>query len=593
MTRMRANVIPLILALVLGASCNSSSPGNNSSTTTTAPATTTTTAPTTTTTTVPAFLEYTWQFDKPSDYTYNSEVVSLNDGGSLLAELKQLPADAFWTSVYKDPRVLHGPEYHACALDPDKNIVAVGECTNFQTFIWESELMIGKYGQSGQLLAGWPKFYAGPGYSWNEGQNVIVDAAGNITVSGYVISTSRIFYMAIWRFDANGNMLPGWPQYPVGNHAFGTGVIQDSNGDIICCGGCGPTGYDYLLLVKYRPNGVLAPYWPKVYQVAAGQLTFANNLIQDSDGNLVVVGYTRPPSSANDALLDKFDKDGNELPGWPKVWDSGEGYDEYFSVSQDSNGDYCLVGRCEGSTEYLGISGSDGWLLVTRYGKDGTQLTTSGWPRIFDHGTYRSDNLDVWKGFVDTSGNIAAAVTVESDRHVETVKYGRDSTLFAGFPKTWDKAGYLDDTRGSAVDDLDNIYVVGYSYPYDLLADDYTTFLIKYPPGTYSTGRPSITAWQGTSYASLGGFSEKLGDGSGGIATYQLSADGTSWYYHDGTKWQKATTKFQVNTAAEVNSRIDKFPQDVGPGRLFIKIFLVSKGEEKVRLSSVTVKYKN
>ncbi len=194
---------------------------------------------------------------------------------------------------------------------------------------------------------------------------------------------------------------------------------------------------------------------------------------------------------------------------------------------------------------------------------------------------------------MDTSGNIAAAFTCESDRHVRTVKYGRDSTLYTGFPKIYNTAGYLDDTRGSAVDDLDNIYVVGYSYPYDYLADDYTTFLIKYPPGTYSTGRPSITAKQGTSYTSLDGFSEKLGDGSGGIATYQLSADGTSWYYHDGTKWQKATTKFQANTAAEVNSRVDKFPQDVGPGRLFIKIFLVSKGEEKVRLSSVTVKYKN
>jgi hypothetical protein len=607
MTRMRANLIPSILALVLVASCNSGSPDGKSSTTTTAPATSTTTS-------VPAFLEYTWQFDRPSDYTYSSEVVSLNDGGNLLAELKQLPADAFWTSVYKDPRVLHGPEYHACALDPDKNIVAVGECANFQTFIWESELMIGKYGQNGQLLAGWPKFYAGTGYSWNEGQNVVVDAEGNITVSGYVISTSRIFYMAIWRFDANGNMLPGWPQYPVGNHAFGTGVIQDANGDIVCCGGYGPTGYDNLVLVKYRPNGVIVSGWPRTYQVAAGQLTFGNNLIQDSDGNLVVVGYTQPmfgnnliqdsdstlvvagdaqPTwSANDAVLYKLDKDGNVLSGWPKVWDSGEGYDEFFSISQDSNGDYCLVGRCSGLTETLGTSGSDGRPLDTRYGKDGTQLTTSGWPRIYDHATYRSDSLDVWKGFVDTSGNIAAAFTCESDRHVRTVKYGRDSALFTGFPKIWDKAGYVDDTRGSAVDDLDNIYVVGYSDPYDPLVDDDTTFLIKYPPASYSTGRPSIIAKQGTSYTSLGGFSEKLGDGSSGIVTYQLSADGTTWSYHDGTKWQKATSKFQANTAAEVNSRIDKFPQDVGLGSLFIKIFLVSTGEQKVRLSSVTVKYK-
>jgi len=235
----------------------------------------------------------------------------------------------------------------------------------------------------------------------------VVDAGGNITVAGYTISdtTPRVWYFTVWRFDSNGNLLPGWPQYPGNNQAYGTGVVIDSNGDIVCCGGNTWTGL--MVLVKYRPNGSLVAGWPRTYQVS-GQFTFGYGLIQDSDGNYVVAGYTDVAGPAHNAVLYKL----------------------------DMNGDYCLVGRSQGTTV------NDGKLLVTRYSKNGDQLTSSGWPQI----------------------------------------YPRDGSMFYGFPRVFNRAGFSGETRSCGVDGLSNIYTVGYSRSNTSPDDDYSTFVIKYPP---------------------------------------------------------------------------------------------------------------
>jgi hypothetical protein len=534
--------------------------------------------------TSPGAKQHTWHFDQTSDYAYLTEVVAVDRGGNSLAQLKTLPKDYAWKASYTDPRPNHGPEYHNFALDPDRNVVAVGTDADFNT--WNSELILCKYNQKGQVISGWPKFYKQPGFRWHEGHDVVLDADGSITVAGYLISQENRWFLAVWRFDKRGKLLDGWPKTPVNSHSYGTGLVVDAKGDIFVCGSAGSTGYEQLVLVKLSVDGSVVSGWPKTYEVAGSLYNFAYDLIQDLAGNLVVAGYTQSTSvTQRRAALYKLDNAGKVLPGWPKLWDSGTGgNDEYFAVSQDRNGDYCLVGTTGGASK------TEGKLLVTRYSASGKQLTASGWPKVFPCEGYRDASPpDAWRGAVDSSGNIAAAVICQSDTQVRTVKYTKKAAMFSGYPKTYDRRYYYDATRSSGVDDLDNVYAVGYSE--SLLTDDYSTFIIKYPPSTYSTGRPWVTTENGVNYNKLSGFKETLGEENQGKVSYQLSPDGKAWYYHNGRHWQPAANKHQGNSAAQLNTRLGTFGQEVGAGTLHLRAFLVSNGKQKVQLDAVSVSY--
>jgi hypothetical protein len=424
---------------------------------------------------------------------------------------------------------------------------------------------------------------------------------GNITVAGYVITRGEQWRFATWRFDENGNMLPGWPQYPVGSHSYGISAIIASDGDIVACGGYGSTGLGSMVLVKYKTDGTLVAGWPKTYRVANSNENFGYDLIQDADGNLVVAGYTAASEDGpRDAVLWKLDANGAPIDGWPKAWDSGMAiYDEYFSVSQGANGDYCLVGTTDGTTP------ENGRLMVARCDKDGSSL--DGWPRVLNgNGLRDASPPDAWRGSGDVSGAIVGAGTYVVDQpagtpaaelpdtRVNKVRYGSDGSMMKGFPKSLDRPGYMDATRSSTVDENGNIYVVGWSEGTDGTHADYSTFLAKYPPATYATGRPGvIAARQGVNYSKLTGFSEKLGPDNQGSVAYQLSPSAVEWYYFDGAKWTKAANAMQANTAAEVDKNIGSFAaSEAGwSGTVFVQAFLVSDGQQQVQLDSIEIKH--
>ena len=528
----------------------------------------------------------TWEFDVPSDYAFESQLISMNDDGNSSAALKKLPEDALWTATYADPQPAQAPEYHQIAFDTEGNIVAVGSNTDMPKRPITGQLLVAKYSPQGQILPGWPKFYSDPVYRWNEGQDIAIDEAGNMAIAGYSIVDGRSWIFSMWRLDSAGNMQPGWPQYVASGQAHGTGIAIASNGDIVACGASSPGGLEQILVARYKPDGSPVEGWPKAYQPAAGQGSFSYDIMEDADGNFMVVGYAGSVSSGRDAVIYKLDAAGNVLPGWPKVWDSGAGsYDEYFAVSQDADGDYCIVGTSHGVDE------DNGRLLITRYSVDGEQI--AGWPQVYDgDGVRNYSPPDAWRGSVDSLGNIAASFIGQAAApQVLTVKYTPDASPANGFPKTVSREGYLVGTRSCNVDAYDNIYAVGFSHVADDEYTDHTTFITKYPPAAYSTGRPSLVTKVGLDYTKLLGFGETLGpDNEGGIV-YQLSPDGGDWYFHDGSAWIEVSSRGEANTAEEVDENVDSFAKDAGAGTLYIKAFLVSDGSQPVQLDSVTVEY--
>jgi hypothetical protein len=110
-------------------------------------------------------------------------------------------------------------------------------------------------------------------------------------------------------------------------------------------------------------------------------------------------------------------------------------------------------------------------------------------------------------------------------------------------------------------------------------------------PGTYSTARPAAVIKQGICYTALSGFSEIMGRENKGSIVYQLSPNGSDWYFFDGSRWESAATEFDANTAEEIDRHIAAYSEKIGPGTLYIKAFLVSDGSQKVQLESITINY--
>jgi hypothetical protein len=111
-------------------------------------------------------------------------------------------------------------------------------------------------------------------------------------------------------------------------------------------------------------------------------------------------------------------------------------------------------------------------------------------------------------------------------------------------------------------------------------------------PTHYPGDDPTVQndTWQ--TYDSLSSFTETLGAGNVGSVKYQISNDGTNWYYWNGSNWVEASGYSQTNTALEVNTNCGQFDDDVGPGDFYFEAFLHSDAAaQQVELDQVDLGY--
>jgi len=71
--------------------------------------------------------------------------------------------------------------------------------------------------------------------------------------------------------------------------------------------------------------------------------------------------------------------------------------------------------------------------------------------------------------------------------------------------------------------------------------------------------------------------------------TFQLSVDGTNYYYYGSEGWEKTTVTSSSNSLEFINTKIDSYVEKVGGNKLFVQAILQSDGQQDVELESVTV----
>jgi hypothetical protein len=115
---------------------------------------------------------------------------------------------------------------------------------------------------------------------------------------------------------------------------------------------------------------------------------------------------------------------------------------------------------------------------------------------------------------------------------------------------------------------------------------------VRVSAGTASLSDPQlreamIETETGFPYAALDAFR----DNSKGMVRYQISPNGSKWYWHNGTAWVEADrNSSQTNTAGAVNAHISTFHTEAAPGVLQLKVFLLAPtGREVAEVREIQV----
>ncbi|GEM_PF-6940778 len=246
-------------------------------------------------------------------------------------------------------------------------------------------------------------------------------------VGGYTNGTGNYDGIILVLSDSSGERVADYEFRGSGNDYI-KALTVDRDGNIIGAGysTTDSHGGDDVWIFKMAPDGTVL--WDKKY---GGPLDDrANSVFIDSNGNVVIGGYTESYGQGNEDcfILSVNLVDGK--PNWYRVY-GGSGTDILYGSTLGNKGEGVFVGK----TSSFGAGSYDGWIITMNL--DVTPLRISGFvPRVIPLSTTRKiyvygtgfsgyDAGEININFVDASGVVQAAVhpdeVISDDELVATV----------------------------------------------------------------------------------------------------------------------------------------------------------------------------
>jgi uncharacterized delta-60 repeat protein len=383
----------------------------------------------------------------------------------------------------------------------------------------------------------WQTRYSSAGSNVDRAEDLAMDAAGNVYVTGIGVGVSGNFdYVTIkyntlgvqqWKSEYNG---------PGNSLDEAHAITIDTSGNVYVTGwsyGGATTGYDYAT-VKYNSAGV--QQWASRYNNATNGTDEAWDIAVDYAGNVFVTGSSDGAGSTSAAATvrynsagvqqyaKRFNGTGGGINAGYSIYVNPTTGDTYFAgytyTGAASDFDfitikYNLAGVQQWATQYNGPDGkydearaiavdAAGNVYVTGYSQ--TAVLTN-----YDYATvkYNSTGVQQWvqryNGTgndydranaikLDATGNVyvtGRSIGLGTAEDIETIKYDNSGNQKWTARYNGPSNGY-DEGKDITVDVSGNVYVTGYSYD-TLSNNDYAT--IKYD----STGvQQWITLYNGT-----------------------------------------------------------------------------------------------
>jgi uncharacterized delta-60 repeat protein len=364
-------------------------------------------------------------------------------------------------------------------------------------------------------------------YGWavvtgDEAQKVVVDADGNVYVTGYSINGAGKYDYVTIKYGPNGNWLWG-RRYnsPYNGNDQPCALVVDSSGNVYVTGySQNSAGNADYVTIKYGPNGDWV--WGRRYDSPYNSNDYATALAVDGAGNVYVTGYSQNSAGDPDYVTIKYGPSGNWL--WGRRYDSPYSSGDFAqALAVDGAGNVYVTGPSMNS------AGNEDYVTI-KYGPSGNWL----WGRRYDSPYNGDDEAEALA--VDGAGNVYVtgySWNGAGNEDYVTIKYGPSGNWLWGrrYNSPYNSS---DLATALAVDAAGNVYVTGWSQGSARDAD-YVT--IKYgPSGNWLWGRRFNSPYNGNDQPTA-----LAVDGNGNGNVY---VTGYSW---NGANYDYVTIKYDAN----------------------------------------------
>ncbi len=321
-----------------------------------------------------------------------------------------------------------------------------------------------------QVNIQWQTRYTSSGSNVDRAEDMVIDPAGNVYVTGIGQGTSGNFDFVTIKYDNNGNQ-----QWIAQYNGPGNGLDEahaitvDASGNVYVTGwsyGNATTGFDYAT-VKYNSAGT--QQWASRYNNTTNGTDEAWDIGVDNSGNVYVTGTSDGSGSNSAATTLKYNSAG--VQQWANRYDgAGGAIDAAYAIFVDpATGDSYITG-------YTFQSTAQSYNYITiEYNTAGAQQ----WATTYNGPDSKHDEARAIT--VDASGNVYVTgysqTSVLTNYDYATVKY--NSTGAQQWAQRYNGTGNdYDRANAIAVDASLNVIVTGKSVGASTAAEDIVT--IKY-----------------------------------------------------------------------------------------------------------------
>lgn len=321
-----------------------------------------------------------------------------------------------------------------------------------------------------QINIQWATRYTSSGNNVDRAEDIAIDAGGNVYVTGIGLGASGNFDYITIKYNSVGAQ-----QWKAEYNGPGNGlddahaIVLDAAGNVYVTGwsdGGATTGFDYAT-VKYNSSG--AQQWATRYNNTTNGTDEAWDIGVDNAGNVYVTGTSDGAGSNSAATSVKYNSTG--VQQYAKRFDgAGGGIDAGYAIYvAPVSGDFYIAGYTYQSTS------ADFDFITIKYNTAGTQQ----WATKYNGPDNNYD--EARSIAVDAAGNVYVAgytqTAVLTNYDYATVKYNSAgvaqwANLYNGTGNDYDRANAI------KLDAVGNVYVTGKSVGTGAAAEDVLT--IKY-----------------------------------------------------------------------------------------------------------------
>jgi uncharacterized delta-60 repeat protein len=350
----------------------------------------------------------------------------------LLGDAAQAGPKELWNTVISGSGgVTDQPAFKVLAVDNVGNSYITGQIDGSTVLPTTGAAFLAKLDPSGTVL--WSTSLTGATTSANNQFNgAIVDASGNVIVTGQLQNAVGSRNLVVAKYDSSGNPSATWPDvgHGVGIRQVGDNPIRfyvgyrlllDPSGDVVISG----RGASEGLLVRYTPSGNLSPAWTaptgmRTFFVAGNVYGNDTFIARDFAGNYVFATTTNLGGSPGmgtgyDFVAVKYNSAGTQQ--WVanySVDGSSTTSDLLTDIAMDSSGNLYMAGHSPGSggNDHMAVakintSGALVWDFRGGGGSGGEALEVDALGKVYVAGYDDSNGMVVWK--LNSSGDLAGS----------------------------------------------------------------------------------------------------------------------------------------------------------------------------------------